>query len=74
MKTGRQTFASLPWWSRIPTLADIKYEPVSWLIKEFIPMGSFVLLAGKPGTYKSWLALDLARAVAARAGLCPDGR
>ena len=64
MKTGRHTFASLPWWSRIPTLADIKYEPVNWLIKEFIPMGSFVLFVGKPGTYKSWLALDLARAVA----------
>jgi len=35
-----------------------------WLIKDFIPLASFVLLVGKPGTYKSWLALDLARAVA----------
>ena len=64
MKTGRQTFASLPWWVRVPTLADIKHEPVRWLIQDFIPLASFVLLVGKPGSFKSWLALDLARAVA----------
>ena len=64
MKTGRQQFASIPWWSRVPTLGDIEYTPLNWLIEPFIPMQSFVLLVGKPGSFKSWLALDLARAVA----------
>jgi hypothetical protein len=64
MKPGRNKFAELPWWSRVPTLADIKYEPVNWLIEDFLPIASFMLLVGKPGTFKSWLALDLARAVA----------
>jgi len=75
LKTGRQTFASLPWWSRVPTLADIKHEPVNWLIEDFLPIASFMLLVGKPGTFKSWLALDLARAVALGQDLCPtEGR
>ena len=64
MKLGRSDFAEMPWWVRVPTLADIKHESVNWLIKDFIPLASFVLLVGKPGSYKSWLALDLARAVA----------
>ena len=65
MKTvGRTQFTDTPWWKRIPTIDDIKYEPVNWLVEPFIPIRTLVLLVGEPGTYKSWLALDLARAVA----------
>ncbi len=53
----------MPWWVRVPTLGDIEYTPVTWLVEPFLPRGCFVLLVGKPGTFKSWLSLDLARAV-----------
>lgn len=56
--------AARPWWERIPTLANLKPEPVRWLIPGLIPDGGFVLMAGTPGSYKSFLALDIARAVA----------
>jgi len=64
MKQGRDKFAALPWWARVPTLGDIKDEPVNWLIQDFLPIATFMLLVGKPGSYKSWLALDLARTAA----------
>jgi len=64
VKVNRSVLAEIPWWSRVPTLADIKHEPVNWLIKDFLPLATFMLLVGKPGSYKSWLALDLARAAA----------
>lgn len=62
--TGRGQFAEIEFWRRVQSLSEIEYSPVSWLVEPFIPRGSFVLLVGKPGTYKSWLTLDLARAVA----------
>ncbi len=64
MKTGRNEFAKVEWWRRIPTINDVQYKPINWLIKDLIPLSSFVLMVGKPGAYKSWLALDIARAVA----------
>ena len=64
MKTGRNEFAKVEWWRRIPTIDDVKYKPIEWLIEGLIPLSSFVLMVGKPGAYKSWLALDIARAVA----------
>ena len=48
----------------MPSLDDLECRPIEWLIEDFIPVGSLVLLAGTPGCYKSWLALDAARAVA----------
>ena len=63
MSTARSSFVEIPWWERIPLLSDVRYEPVEWLVKDFIPLEALVLMVGKPGSYKSWLALDLARAV-----------
>lgn len=40
-----------------------KFEVVPFTIKDILPPGT-MLLAGKPKTYKSWLALNLAIAVA----------
>lgn len=64
MKPGRADFSEMPWWKRIPLLGDLQYEPVAWLVQDLIPLQALVLIVGKPGSYKSWLALDLARAVA----------
>lgn len=63
MKPSLDDFSKLPWWKRIPLLSDLQCEPVEWLVKDLIPLQTLVLLVGKPGSYKSWLALDLARAV-----------
>jgi len=38
--------------------------PVKWLIKELVPAQSFAALYGKPGSYKSFVALYLATMIA----------
>ena len=63
-KATRSDFAQVPWWRRIPTLDEVEYEPINWLVEGLVPAGSFVLFVGKAGSYKSWMILDLARAVA----------
>jgi hypothetical protein len=45
-------------WDDLPELA------VTWLIKDFLPAGGMAALYGKPGSYKSFMALYLAAAVA----------
>lgn len=47
----------IPWNS----LQDV---PVKWLIKDLVPAQSFVALYGKPGSYKSFVALYLASMIA----------
>jgi len=42
----------------------IKDEPVRWIIENVLPMKSFAALYGPPGSYKSFIALDIAEAVA----------
>lgn len=56
------------WIERVPTLAAINWEPVEWLIEDLIPRRSVALFAGAPGSYKSTLALDIARCVATSRG------
>jgi hypothetical protein len=43
---------------------EIKDEPVEWLIDGVLPRRSFAALFGAPGSYKSFVALDIAEAVA----------
>ena len=43
---------------------SIKDEPVEWLIDGVLPRRSFAALFGAPGSYKSFIALDIAEAVA----------
>ncbi len=45
-------------------LAEMGDTPVDWLVEGLVPKGAVVLVAAPPGTYKTWLALCLARAVA----------
>ena len=43
---------------------EIKDEPVEWLIERVIPRRGFVALYGPPGSFKSFIALDLAASIA----------
>jgi len=43
---------------------DIEDEPVEWLIENVLPKKAFAALYGPPGSYKSFVALDIAEAVA----------
>lgn len=43
---------------------EIKDEPVEWLVNKVIPKKGFVALYGPPGSFKSFIALDLAAAIA----------
>lgn len=45
-------------WDDLPDLQ------VQWLIKDFLPAGGFAALYGKPGSYKSFVALYLAASIA----------
>ena len=42
----------------------IKDEPVQWIIENVLPERGFAALYGPPGSYKSFIALDIAEAVA----------
>jgi hypothetical protein len=42
----------------------IKDEPVNWIIDNVLPDKGFAALYGPPGSYKSFIALDIAEAVA----------
>ncbi|HLH12415.1 MAG TPA: AAA family ATPase [Methylovirgula sp.] len=44
---------------------DISFDPnTSWLVKELLPSKGLGVLYGAPGTYKSFVALDLALSIA----------
>jgi len=53
-----------PLFLNIESWDAIQDEPVEWLIEKVIPKKSFVALYGPPGSYKSFIALDIAEAVA----------
>ena len=55
----------------VAELREQRYEDVRWIIPGILPEGS-TLFAGKPKVGKSWLALDMALAVA-RGGTLFDG-
>jgi hypothetical protein len=54
--------------SEVPNLGAIPNVAVSWLIQDFIPMQALTLLVGPKGSYKSWMALDLAARLAGARG------
>ena len=49
---------------KIESWDTIQDEPVEWLIDGVIPKGSFTALYGPPGSFKSFIALDIAEAIA----------
>ena len=54
---------TMPWRSSI-RFAREAYEEIQWLIPGILPKGGIVLLCGKAGAMKSFLALSMAYAVA----------
>lgn len=63
---ARPRIELVPW----DDLPDIE---VQWLIKDFLPAGGFAALYGKPGSYKSFVALYVAACVGSQ-GLDAFGR
>ena len=49
---------------RIEPWDTIEDEPVEWLIQDVLPRKGFSALFGPPGSFKSFLALDIAHSVA----------
>jgi hypothetical protein len=50
-------------WDEIPDAMVMAAPKIEWIAEGIIPRGSVTLIAGEPGSYKSWLALSLLRAV-----------
>jgi len=46
---------------------EIRDEPVEWLVDRVIPKKGFVALYGPPGSFKSFIALDIAASIAREA-------
>lgn len=53
-----------PWRSSVAFVQETEAD-VSWIVGGVLPAGAVVLLSGREGSMKTWLALSLARAVAA---------
>ena len=60
----RKRFSSL---SEVPLFGAIPDVQVEWTVEGLLPRASVTVIAGQPGHLKSFLALDLARRVAAGA-------
>ena len=50
-------------WDEIPDVMTMAAQKTEWVVEGIIPRASVTLLAGEPGSYKSWLALTLLRSV-----------
>ncbi|MGH9771881.1 MAG: AAA family ATPase, partial [Candidatus Acidiferrales bacterium] len=51
-------------WDEIPDVMTMAVAKTEWIVGGILPRGSVTLIAGEPGSYKSWLALSLLRGVA----------
>jgi len=63
-QTEQEAFNPTPQLLNIEAWDTIKDEPVRWIIKNVLPEKGFGALYGPPGSYKSFIALDIAEAVA----------
>ena len=59
-----EVFNPVPQLLNIEAWDTIKDEPVSWIIKDVLTIKGFCVLVGPPGSYKSFIALDIAEAIA----------
>jgi hypothetical protein len=59
-----EAFNPTPQLLNIEAWDTIKDEPVRWIIENVLPEKGFAALYGPPGSYKSFVALDIAEAVA----------
>ena len=51
-------------WDEIPNIFTLDAPAIEWMVEGILPRASVTLLAGEPGSYKTWLALALLRGVA----------
>lgn len=56
-KPAKKRVSLIPW-------AELRDEPVRWLVEGLIPAASFAAIFGKPGSYKSFAALYLGAMIA----------
>jgi len=59
-----EVFNPVPQLLNIEPWDTIKDEPVEWIIENVLPARAFSILVGPPGSYKSFVALDIAEAIA----------
>lgn len=55
-----QSFWPIP----ISQLMQKKFEDLEWVVEKLLPGSGTIIISGQPGSYKTWLALDLVLAVA----------
>ncbi len=55
--------AEKPFWETIPSFGKLVFRALRFLPKPLFPEGAFILIAGPPGTLKSFLMLAIAWAV-----------
>lgn len=58
---GTQSQRIIRAWGEIPDVMMMAAPKTEWIVEGIIPRASVTLLAGEPGSYKSWLALTLLR-------------
>ena len=63
-QTEQEAYNPTPQLLNIEAWDTIKDEPVRWIIENVLPKKGFAALYGPPGSYKSFIALDIAEAVA----------
>jgi len=63
-QTEQEAYNPTPQLLNIEAWDTIKDEPVRWIIENVLPEKGFAALYGPPGSYKSFIALDIAEAVA----------
>src|SRR5690242_20737638 len=63
-RAGRRRRHSICRWDEIPNIFTLNAPATEWLVEGILPRASVTLLAGEPGSYKTWLALALLRGVA----------
>jgi hypothetical protein len=51
-------------WDEIADVFTVAMPATEWIVQGILPRASVTLLAGEPGSYKTWLALALLRGVA----------
>lgn len=54
-------------------LSEVEAQPVEWLWENWIPLGAVTVVAGRPGTGKTWFTIELSAQVS-QGGVLPDGQ
>jgi hypothetical protein len=61
---GHRSAVRIACWQDVPMLGSVPEGRTDWLVEGFLPRGCVALIAGEPGSYKTWLGLALGLSVA----------